>query len=91
MILHYGFEQPTPQIMDKWNKWFESLSDRMVEVGGLGDGFELSDSGRKDLPFGKDSITGFNIILAEDLAEAEKLASTNPYVASIRVYEMRSQ
>ncbi len=23
LILHYGFEMPTPEEMDAWNKWFE--------------------------------------------------------------------
>ena len=31
MILHYGFEKPTPEIMAAWNKWFESIADRMVD------------------------------------------------------------
>ena len=24
MFLHYGFEKPTPEIMDAWGQWFES-------------------------------------------------------------------
>ena len=51
MILHFGFEQPTPEIME--------------------------------------SITGYNIIEAEDLDAAEKVAQDNPYIASVRVYEIR--
>ena len=38
---------------------------------------------------GMDSITGYNIIEAESLDEAEKIAQGNPYIASIRVYETR--
>ena len=37
-----------------------------------------------------ESITGNNIIEAEDLNAAEKIVQTNPYIASIRVYELRS-
>ena len=37
-----------------------------------------------------DSITGYNIIEAESLDEAEKLAQSNPFIASIRIYELRA-
>jgi len=57
MMLHYGFENPTPEIMEAW---------------------------------GMDSITGYNIIEAENLDEAERIAVDNPFIASIRVYEIRS-
>ena len=91
MFLHYGFEKPTPEIMDAWGKWFESIADRMVAQGGFSAGKEISDAGIKDLPWGKDSITGYNIINAESLEEAERLARSCPYIASIRVYETRSK
>ncbi len=35
-----------------------------------------------------DSITGYSIINAESLDEAEKIAQGNPFIASIRVYEI---
>jgi hypothetical protein len=37
---------------------------------------------------GMESITGFSIINAESLEEAEKIAQDNPFIASIRVYEI---
>jgi len=89
MILHFGFEKPTPEIMDAWGKWFESIADKMVDQGGFhGGAREISDAGTKDLPMGMESITGYNIINAENLEEAEQLARSNPYIASIRVYEI---
>ncbi len=36
----------------------------------------------------KDSITGYTVIQAENLDEAEKIAQGNPFIASIRVYEL---
>jgi hypothetical protein len=89
MILHYGFEKPTPEEWDGWNKWFESIADKQVDKGGLRDGREISRSETKDLAFGKDSITGYTIIEAEDLDEAVKIAQECPIVASTRVYEIR--
>jgi len=88
MILHYGFLTPTLEVMEPWNKWFDSIAERQVEKGGFRGGRELSHSGTRDLPFGKDSITGYTIIRAENLDEAEKIARECPIVASTRVYEI---
>ena len=89
MLLHFGFEKPTPEIMGAWEKWLESVTDRQVDRGGFIAGREISESGTKDLPWDMDSITGYNIIKAEDLDAAEKIAGENPYIRSIRVYEIR--
>jgi hypothetical protein len=89
MVLHYGFEKPTPEIMKAWGAWFESIADRTVENGGFSGGREISASGTKELPWGMESITGYTIIEAESLDDAESIARDNPYIASIRVYEVR--
>jgi hypothetical protein len=89
LILHYGFEKPTPEEMGAWNKWFELITDKQVERGHLPGGREISASGTKDLPFGRDSLTGYTIIKAENLDEAEKIAQGCPFVDSTRVYEIR--
>ena len=88
MFLHFGFEEPTPEIMEAWEKWFESIADKEVDRGGFSGGREISTSGNKDLPC-IESITGYNIIKAEDLDAAVKIAQDNPYIANIRVYEIR--
>jgi len=90
MMLHFGFERPTPAIMEAWGKWFESIADKQLDQGGFSGGREVSDSGTRDLPWDMESITGYNIIEAEDLNAAERIAATNPYIASIRVYEIRA-
>jgi hypothetical protein len=88
MILHFGFEPPSPEDMAAWQKWFDLTADRQVERGGLRDGQEITLSGMDDLPFGKDSITGYTIIQANDLNEASEIAAQCPVVASTRVYEI---
>ncbi len=89
MFLHFGFEKPTPEIMGAWGKWFESIADKTVDQGGHFSGArEISKSGTRDLPMGMESITGYTIIEAADLDAAEKIAQDNPYIASIRVYEI---
>ena len=90
MILHYGFEKPTPEIMEEWGRWFASIADHQVDQGGFSGGREVSKDGTRELPWGADSITGYNIIEAEDLDAAERIAQANPFIASIRVYEIRS-
>ena len=91
VIFHYGYEDPTPEIMGAWSKWFESIGDKMVDPGSpLGPGKEISPSGTKDLPVGKDSLTGYTVINAKSLDEAEKIAKGCPMIASIRVYEAMS-
>ena len=74
--------------MGAWNKWFESIAEKEVERGHLPGGREISRAGTKELPFAKDSITGYTIIRAEDLDDAEKIAQECPIVASTRVYEI---
>ena len=89
MLMHFGFEKPTDEIMKAWGAWFESIADRQVEQNGFAGGRRISDDGTEDLPWGMESITGYNIIEAESLDEAERIAKTCPYIESIRVYELR--
>ena len=89
MFLHFGFENPTPEIIQAWQTWFESIADRQVDQAGFSGGREISRSGTRDLSWDMDSITGYNIIEAENLDAAEQLAQGNPFIASIRVYELR--
>ena len=89
MLMHFGFEKPTPEIMQAWNQWFESIADRTEENGGFhGGAREISRDGTRDLPMDMECITGYSIIKAENLEEAEQIAGQNPFVASIRVYEI---
>lgn len=91
MYLHFGFEEPTPEVMKGWMAWFESIADRQVDQGGFSDGREISRSGTRELPWDGECITGYNIIEAESLEEAEQLAEGNPFIHSIRIYEVRSK
>ena len=90
VLLHYGFEKPTPEIMAAWGEWFEATRPHMSDMGGFGQGREISKSGTRDLPLCPDSITGFTIVNAGSLDDAEKLAQGNPFISSIRIYEVRT-
>ncbi len=92
VLLHYGFEKPTPEIMAAWGKWFQSMKDRIIDMGGhFSGGREISKAGTKDLPLGLESITGFTIVSADSIDDAEKIAQSNPYISSIRIYEVMSK
>ncbi len=89
MLLHFGFEKPTAEIMEAWGKWFASIADKTVENGGFhGAAREISQNGTTDLTMASDSITGYTIINAESIDEATEMADGNPFIASIRIYEV---
>lgn len=91
VFLTYGFETPTQEIQEAWGKWFASIGDKMVDGGSpLGHGREISRAGTKELPLGKESLTGYCIISADNIDEAEKIAKGCPIITSIRVYEAGS-
>ncbi len=91
IFLSIGFETPTPEILEAWGKWFQSIEDKTVDGGSpFGSGIEITRDGTKELPVGLDSITGYTIINAENIEEAEKIAKTCPIITGIRVYEAMS-
>jgi len=92
LFLHYGFEKPTPKIMEDWDRWFEAIANRTVDRGAhFTRGLEIYHGGTRDLPLGESSITGYTIIEAESLDEAQRIAAENPFISSIRVYELKTE
>lgn len=88
LLLHIGFEQPTPELMGRWKVWFESIAPHTVENVGLRTAREISKDGVAELAWGRDSLTGYTIITAEDMDAAEAMARSNPFITSIRIYEL---
>lgn len=91
MLLHVGFERPTPEIMAAWKSWFDTTAPQIIENIGLRNGSEITRDGTKSLVMDLDALTGFTIVSAGSLEEAQQLAASNPFVSSIRVYEMMTQ
>lgn len=90
MLLHYGFETPTEEIMKDWNDWFASIEGKLVDIGSsFMSGREITHSGTKKLILDKEAITGYSLIEAENMEEAEKIAKSCPIISGIRVYELR--
>lgn len=90
MLMHVGFQKPTPEIMAAWGKWFEHVAPQTIENIGLRNGREVSKRGSIDLAMGLESITGCTIVSADSIEDAQRLAASNPFVSSIRIYEMMS-
>ena len=89
MILHVGFEMPTPEIMDKWHDWFAETKSCTIDMGGFAGGREITLDGTTDLAWDKSCLTGYSVIEAQSMEEAEAMASTNPFITAIRIYEIR--
>jgi hypothetical protein len=91
VLMSVGFETPTPEIQEAWGKWFASIGDKIVDSGSpLGAGREVTKNGTKELPLGVNSITGYTIINAESIDEAEQIAKTCPIITGMRIYEAMS-
>lgn len=88
VLLHVGFEPPTPEVMARWKAWFAEAAPRTVQNAGLRNGREITRAGVRDLPMDIEALTGFTVIEAESMADAEKLAVANPYTTAIRIYEL---
>ena len=88
VLVHLGFEKPTEEIMEKWNNWFQDIKDINPEnIGGFMNGIEITKEGIESLPLDKNSITGFSIINANNMGEAQEIAKSCPFISSIRIYE----
>ena len=91
VLLHYGYETPTQEIMDAWGNWFASIGEKIVDnCGPFGPGREITHNGTKELPLDKEAVTGYSIINADNIDEAEKIAKDCPMVTGVRVYEAMS-
>ncbi len=90
VIMHMGFEMPSPEIMEKWNAWFASIKDNTVENLGFRGGKEVNHDGTVDLGMDADAITGISIVEAADLDAAVAMTEGNPFIKAVRVYETMS-
>ena len=88
VFLYYGFETPTQEVKDAWSEWFASIGDKLVDGGNpFGLGREITPNGTKELPLNDEAVTGYSIINADSMDEAEKIAKGCPTITGVRVYE----
>lgn len=91
VLMHMGFEKPTPEIMAAWGDWFSSIQDKTIENIGFRGGKEISNEGVTDLVWDSQAITGISIIQAPNMEAAQAMANTNPFISSIRIYEVMTK
>ena len=88
LMLHYGYEEPTPEVMAAWQGWFASVGDRFLDIGNpLGNCLEVTRTGTRELSPDTGAATGYSIISAESREEAERLLEGCPIISSVRLYE----
>ena len=87
MLLHGGFESPTPELMAKRKTWLEAGATYGREHWPAA-GREFTHDGVGELAWDGESLTGSTIINAESFDAAEVLARSNPFIKSIRIYEL---
>ena len=90
VLLTVGYTQPTPEIMESWNRWFKSIENKIIEQIGLRNGKEVTKKGITELSMDKDAITGYVVINAENIDEAIRIAQKCPMITSTKVYEVMS-
>lgn len=89
VLIQIGFEQPTPEMMGEWEKWFQSIAEITVENVGLGPAIEVTREGTRELPFDRSAVTGYTVIEAESREKAVEIAQSCPFITGIGVYEIR--
>jgi hypothetical protein len=81
-------QAPTDESIAAWGEWFGSLGDKLVDAGNpFGQGREVSAGNTTELSPSASGVTGYTLINAQDIDEAEKIALTHPTVPSIQVFE----
>jgi hypothetical protein len=88
IYLFMGQGDETAQELASWENWFGDVGPNLVDGGNpLGAGRAMSSAGSKDLTHDNSAVTGYTIINAADMDEAEKLLTKCPMKNSVQIYE----
>ena len=91
LVLFHDVWEPIPAVQDAWQAWFARIGDRFVDSGTpFGSGFEVTHDGTRDLTPADAPATGYSIISASSLEDAEALLADCPYTSTIRLYESQA-
>ena len=89
LFLYKGYMTPTPEIGKAWMDWFASVGDAMVDSGNaMSGGVEVTPDAVIPIETGLESFTGYSIINADTMDDAIALATTNPMITSVVVYDL---
>ncbi|PHQ88864.1 MAG: hypothetical protein COB42_07985 [Sulfurimonas sp.] len=77
----------SPEIMKKWETWFSSFGDKIVDPGNpFCQGKKVSPDGISNITSEVNATSGYTIINANDIDEASKIAQGCPSGA-VNVFE----
>ncbi|AXT85017.1 hypothetical protein C6I20_07335 [Aeromicrobium sp. A1-2] len=90
LLLHQGFETPTPEIGAGWMAWFEKIAPHTVDMGNpFVAGREIGKDGAStELDYSGVPMTGYTIVNAENMDAAQALLDGLPMIHSTRIYEL---
>lgn len=85
-------EEQAGEVMAKWGAWMEKVGGALSDVGApFGAGVSVVDNGTTGSPT---SLTGYSIVEAADLDEAQALSDGHPYLSegngnyAIEIFEL---
>ncbi len=87
VFLYQEMSEPTDDVMASWHEWFESIGSHIVDSGNpFGAGREITSGTGVDLTPAMAPASGYTIVNADSIDEAEKLLVGCPSSVA-RVYE----
>ncbi len=91
LVLYHDVWEPIPEVQAAWQAWFARVGDRFVDSGTpFGDAHEITRGGTRGLTRADAPATGYSIISAASLEDAEGLFADCPYGSSVRLYESKA-
>ena len=88
MLVEYGFKKPTPEVMEAWKDWFGKIGVQTVEQKGITATSVLDASGMQEITADLQRATGYTILTAESMEEAQTIARQCPFITSIALFEL---
>ena len=94
-LIYYGEKvqnmEPTPEVMEVWNKWFKDLGDKIVDPGAPFNGNGQSVSKKSVDPVDSWPATAYLVVKADSMDAAVAISKGCPALeaeeSSVRIYE----
>ncbi len=72
-------EEESQEVMAKWGVWMQKVGPALIDIGSpFGPGTSIVDDGTRGTAA---SLSGYSIVEAADMAEAQSLADGHPYLS----------
>lgn len=90
LLITHGYEEPTPEVMAEWGKFFATAADCTIDEGSpIGGGKKFAKDGSvSDVSPREGGACGYRIFEAENMEAAQKIASACPVIDHNVIYEM---